>query len=368
MPKKFSETLCHKPNAFLHALEMIRKHKEPVVLYGSQVLASRLLDFMTQFGVEVAHIVIDRQYLVPGMNLAGRPVEALENLPQTERYHYVVGFQPRDIASIRTRLLPSAASILLYDAGYGIPSEGLRIPYYDDDFFVQHKDRLNTLAECLADDLSRKSLKHFFEQRISGEIGLYSEVYQPEHYFPAGIVDLHPDSVLVDCGAYNGDTIAAFLQVIQQNNSSYSHIHAFEPDPENFLALQKACSCLQNCNLYQKGVWSEPGLCGMSGDASNASIIENAENSIVLDSIDNVLQGAKASLIKMDIEGAELQALRGAAHTIQQHKPQLAISVYHKILDIFDIPEYILSLHPDYRLYIRAHTPFITHELVLYAV
>ncbi len=351
------------------ALEDIRKRGEPLILYGSQLLAGRLFQFVSAFGVDVERIVVDRQYLEPGATLAGRPVSALEDLPQTQSYHCLVGFEPRDVSLTRARLQPYAKSILLYDVGYGMPDAGEGIPYYEDDFFIRHSHRLDTFAARLADDLSRTSLKNFLNQRISGEIGLYTKVYSPEHYFPPEIICVQPDTVFIDCGAYNGDTIATFLaQSPKKIQASYAHIHAFEPDSANFAALQSATQHLSNCTLHQKGLWSEPGWCSISGFASNASLVPQSEGAIALDSIDNVLRGEKASFIKMDIEGAELQALCGAARTISRYKPQLAISIYHKALDIFDIPEYILSLNPDYRLYVRAHAPTVTRELVLYAV
>jgi hypothetical protein len=83
----------------------------------------------------------------------------------------------------------------------------------------------------------------------------------------------------------------------------------------------------------------------------------------------------------MDVEGAELAAIDGAGYTIRTYKPKLAISVYHKKEDLITIPQKILSLVPDYKLYLRIHLPFTSestpgttmggiysYDLVLYAL
>ena len=76
----------------------------------------------------------------------------------------------------------------------------------------------------------------------------------------------------------------------------------------------------------------------------------------------------KISMIKMDVEGAELKALQGAAGTIRAWHPLLAISLYHKPEDLLTIPQYIQSLSADYHFYLRGHHPELAFELVLYAV
>ena len=83
--------------------------------------------------------------------------------------------------------------------------------------------------------------------------------------------------------------------------------------------------------------------------------------------IDDVVDGEEVSFIKLDVEGAELKALQGAARTIRTFRPRLAISVYHKPEDIIEILEYILSLHDDYRLYIR-HYQMSSCETIVYAL
>ena len=75
----------------------------------------------------------------------------------------------------------------------------------------------------------------------------------------------------------------------------------------------------------------------------------------------------KVSFIKMDIEGAELPALNGAEKIIQRHKPKLAVCVYHKREDLITIPQYIKSIVPEYKFYLRVHFPYAS-ELVLYGV
>ena len=69
----------------------------------------------------------------------------------------------------------------------------------------------------------------------------------------------------------------------------------------------------------------------------------------------------------MDIEGAELEALRGAAKTIRRCKPKLAICVYHRREDLITIPQFIKSISSGYKLYLRGHL-YCPSEVVLYAI
>ena len=79
------------------------------------------------------------------------------------------------------------------------------------------------------------------------------------------------------------------------------------------------------------------------------------------------LRDEPVSFIKMDIEGAEIAALKGAAELIRRRRPDLAICTYHSISDLYEVPLYIHSLVPEYRLYLRHHTP-VHYETVCYAV
>lgn len=103
-----------------------------------------------------------------------------------------------------------------------------------------------------------------------------------------------------------------------------------------------------------------------SAENGCGTICESAEEVIEVDTIDNIVE-EKVTFIKMDVEGAELEALQGASKTIIKNKPTLAICVYHKREDLITIPQYIKELVPEYKLYLRGHFIYAS-ELVLYAV
>lgn len=182
--------------------------------------------------------------------------------------------------------------------------------------------------------------------------------------------------ILVDCGAYDGDTIRDF---IKWNNSNYETIYAFEPSIRNYEKCAQYLNenKIENCRLFNKGTWSQSATLKFSsylfdtgdhviGDSRDVNNSEMNVNEIKVVSIDEILKGNKATFIKMDVEGSELESLIGAKETITQYSPRLAVSIYHKLEDIFDIPLYILQQNNDYRFKIRHYSSGIC-ETVLYA-
>ena len=83
--------------------------------------------------------------------------------------------------------------------------------------------------------------------------------------------------------------------------------------------------------------------------------------------VDCVLQGDPCTLLKMDVEGAEREALAGAAQTIARWKPRLNIACYHRNEDLFALPLQVHALCPDYALYLRHHPYVPAWDVNLYA-
>ncbi len=174
---------------------------------------------------------------------------------------------------------------------------------------------------------------------------------------------------MVDCGAYEGDTIERFLSV-----ESEVKIYAVEPSEKNILRLEKM--------IVQKKLQNKVIVCNCASWSENKDLFFEKENSLTAGKCGTTISGVKVAgktidsilekenrcdLIKMDVEGAELESLKGAKTTILKYHPQLAICIYHKTEDMIDIPEYIKQLCPDYKLYIRHHTANLG-DMVLYAV
>lgn len=180
----------------------------------------------------------------------------------------------------------------------------------------------------------------------------------------------HTDfEVFADVGAYDGMTSVRFHEWCHGNGRCV----CFEPDRTNVEPLKQNLESHKiNYSLLEKGVWdSETELKFADNMKSVSHIVEdNSEESfniIPVTTIDNVFVDDDVTFIKMDIEGAELKALMGAEKTIKRCRPKLAICVYHKPEDMWEIPSLILDLCPDYRLYLR-HYSLHNGETVLYAV
>ncbi len=177
--------------------------------------------------------------------------------------------------------------------------------------------------------------------------------------------------IFVDGGCFDCSTDREFIRWCSGN---YQKIYAFEPDAENYeKCLEKSRKeQIKNIELYNKGLWNdevELSFEQTGGQGSKIGSEGNKEDLVTIStiSLDAVLTEREVSMIKLDVEGAELKALQGAEKTILQCRPKLAVCIYHKPEDIVEIPAYLLSLHSDYKFYIR-HYQMSANETVLYAI
>ena len=184
-------------------------------------------------------------------------------------------------------------------------------------------------------------------------------------YFDKDIISYEEDEVFVDGGCLNYASAKQFLTEC----SSVKKIYAFEPDEESAKRCREEAAkvAVHDYEVIEKGLYSEDTeLHFVSMGNGCSGIAEEGDCVVKVCAIDQEIKEA-VTFIKMDIEGAELEALKGAAETIRKYRPKLAICVYHKPEDIIDIPKYILELNPEYKLYMR-HYSDNAGETVLYAI
>lgn len=177
---------------------------------------------------------------------------------------------------------------------------------------------------------------------------------------------LGKEEVFIDAGCFDGDTSREF---VKWSGGQYKRIIAFEPDKQCYQnIIEESKVGIPNFEVLPYATWSSHAeICFSNDTGGGGKTTENGNEKVIGESIDNVLKGDKATFIKMDVEGAELESLKGAAYTIKNYRPRLAISIYHKPSDIYEIPELLMELCPDYRFYIRHYTSCLW-ETVLYAI
>lgn len=213
------------------------------------------------------------------------------------------------------------------------------------------------------DEGSRNVLCGILEFRLGKSKSLFISDYK-QYFNPA--MSFNSLDVIIDGGAYIGDTVLSF------NDTCVKEFHCFEPEIVNFKSLCTINSC-NKVHAVNMGLWSKDDFLNFSSSNESASYgckIENDGDTVVkVTSIDSYCEINKVSptIIKMDIEGAERDAISGAINVIMNYKPKLAISVYHKYDDIWEIPKIISKIRPDYKFYLGHHTDGWM-ETILYAV
>ena len=170
----------------------------------------------------------------------------------------------------------------------------------------------------------------------------------------------------VDCGAFDGDT----LRDLAARELQIEAVAAFEPDARNFTKLvQSARAALPETPVlsWPCGVWNRSETLRFAADGASSHLGEAGETAVPCVALDDVLHGFQPNFIKMDIEGAEPQALEGARRLIETHRPALAICVYHRADHLWRIAQMLHSWNCGYRLFLRSYH-FNGFETVLYAV
>ena len=233
-------------------------------------------------------------------------------------------------------------------------------------------EKLNLFKTFLKDIKSVDLLEKIVNFRKTFDMKYYIEPYDSE-YFPTDVPIFNNISQMnfIDCGAYIGDTIHNLMNYYSKVNYCIS----FEPDLKNLENLNNQLESLTklypntNFFVYPAGVYSSNKILSFSnqGIDSSASLVNSSDIKISVVSLDTIILNANPNYIKMDVEGAEKEAIWGARKTIKKYKPNLAICLYHKPEDLWEIPLLINEIEPNYEMYLRVHEDLCL-STVLYCI
>lgn len=357
------EQIISGPTKRSENLKFLKNTDCAVIMLGIGEVAKWTTAILTQNGIRVDGYCVSDEFWKPELKFGTVPVLPLSQMLKKFDKAVAVLAVGSNREKLRDDLLSQKEVVACLEFDCPTVAE-----ICDREELACRREVLEELYRRLEDDFSRRTLVAFLNARISGDLEPLHELEFPEeiHYFPDFIPFSRQESV-IDCGAYTGDTLEMFLK----NAGDVKRYFAFECDPNNFEKMQSKFGGKDNIVLLPYGVSDSERIAYMDSDGGTASLVsETGENAIKLTTIDHVVNDYQCgcTYIKMDIEGAELAALRGAEQTIRKHRPKLAICVYHKAEDLWTIPQYILSLNPEYKLYLRKYVSPFSCELVLYAV
>jgi FkbM family methyltransferase len=343
-----------------------------IAIVGAGPEGKRLTGICRDRGVNVAALVDDDPEKV-GVSIADIPVEPSSGLQRLDRATPIVIASHRVLEPVQ-RLRAVGFSTVVPFAALQLTAPDLFTPhmFYDgwlEDLF-DNRDQYEWLRSELADERSRQVLDAVIQFRLTADPVTLVPVVEEGPYYrglyhPNGLFELGEEEIYVDAGAYDGDSIRRFIERVA---GRYERILAFEPDPKTFQRLKENFANEPRIEAFNAGLHRHKGVLNFRDDSTRGAIFtDEGDKSIEVVSLDEVLAGDAASYIKMNIEGAEIDALHGARGTIEHWMPKLAISVYHRPSDLWRIPELVNQFSMAYDLYLRQHDGGVI-ETVLYAI
>lgn len=339
--------------------DYLKTAEKPIVLYGMGNGADMIIDVLDSLNLKYEDVFASDEF-VRGHCFHGKKV--LKYSEVKEKYGEFITLMT--FAVHDTDTLNKVRQMSLEGEFYcpTVPIAGKGLFTYD--YVKNHNANFDKAYDILFDDKSKNDFIDVIKFKVSGKPEyLFNSMYEKEMLYKE-IIRLSDDEVIVDLGAYDGDTIREFLSA---TNERYKKIIAFEPDEKNFKKLTRKTEELNNIERYNLGAWDKEETLFFAKKGGRNSHKDEDGIPVNFDSVDNIVRD-EVTFIKMDIEGAEAKALDGAKETIQKYQPKLYICAYHRNEDMWLLPQKIKELNERYDVYFRHHPYIPAWESNFYAV
>ncbi len=219
-------------------------------------------------------------------------------------------------------------------------------------------DQIRKAFDLWNDETSRRQYLSHISWRLRLDFEGLPDPSPEDQYFVDGLLPVRERLTFVDGGAFDGDTLRRMLACRGDNFERYL---AFEPDPGNFSCLRKYWETLpvnikERIDLISAAISDKNGKAAFdAAGATRAALSTTGDSMVRTVALDTFLSKGRPCYIKLDLEGAEREALEGAKGYIQKHAPDLAVCVYHRPADLWELPLLLSDWQPRYRFYLRTH-------------
>jgi len=336
--------------------EKIKESGLPVVIYGMGNGADKVLDEFIRLDIPVMGVTASDDF-VRGQVFRGFKVKKLSE------------FEGKFIVAVSfATCIPDVMNhIFSLNDKYRVivpcvPVFGNEI--FNRDFLEKNVDKIISAYNLFKDD-SKKIFAGCVDFIFGGELDKLQEITTSKDEVFENILRFNDNECFLDLGAYRGDTVEEF---INHCCGKYNSITALEPDRRTY---KKLCDYIENIPdavAYQKAVYSENKTLIFSDKAGRQSTISSQGTEVEAVTVDTVCEDMNVTYIKMDVEGAEYDAIEGAKETLKNKKPMLNIALYHRSEDIFALPLKISQINPEYKFYIRRHPYIPCWDMNLYCI
>lgn len=335
-----------------------------IVLFGSGNLGRKLLPILQQHGLNVVAFADSSEQkwetFVEGVPVIS-PSAAAAKFGKTAGFVVTIWAPAHSFRSTRSRLEQLGCDIVLPFAlvFWAYPEALPHYQFEQPSKLLAQADSIRKAYAFFAHDVV--SVRHYLGHlawRLTMNYDALPDVSPSDQYVVDNLIPAHDDIVFIDGGAFDGDTVRRILDSRFNNFRCYL---AFEPDPCNFkrlhdfwLSLPEALQ--QRIELRQEALFSREGVVRFDAAAATRAMI-SAEGGVEVAAatIDGLVSVGQHSFIKLDLEGAELDALKGGESSIAKDSPDLAVCVYHHPADLWSLPLWIAQTNASYRFYLRSH-------------
>ena len=325
----------------------LKQSTKPIVLYGMGNGADKIISVLDRYDIKISGVFASDGF-VRQKTFHGFPVTDYKTAKETFGDMIVLVCFGSSLPDVIANIKRIAEDQELYAPDVPVYGDVL----FNEEYAIENKDRLQWVYNHLADDTSKKVFECAVMYKLTGKIDYLFDCQTSPDEIYENILSFGETETYFDLGAYRGDTVEEFLSVVKD----YSKIIAVEPDKKTYNKLCLATEDVKNIKNINACISDVDGEIQFEMNGSRGSTIAKGSNSITSVTIDTLSQEQVPTYIKMDIEGAELAAIKGGAKTITEHKPKMQIAAYHRSEDLITLAEAVLNLHPDYKIYLR-HFP-----------